>query len=227
MGEPDVALAVQVVQVALFWLEGGAFVYAQRLDAGEAEGFGVVKVGAWLKGGKVPGAVLVYEAVGLHFARLAAIRKVARVVVLHCGLQGVKVLGGDVFLWHGLHMQATLLGRGFELFEAPGQGAVRKELAHAGHVGVVIKEPGGDGAAGVGGKLPFAVLGALDVVGEALAEVALYGADANAELGGKLVLVKAGALVQEAEDVADTLREFFAFGGSAGRLISSGGGGGY
>ena len=56
--------------------------------------------------------------------------------------------------------------------------------------------------------------------GEAHAEVALYGADTNAKLRGKFVLVKAGALVQEAEDVADALREFFPFGGSVGRPTS-------
>ena len=40
-----------------------------------------------------------------------------------------------------------------------------------------------------------------DVAGEALAEVALYGADANTKPLGKLVLVKADTLVQEAREM--------------------------
>ena len=218
-GEPDVALAGEVVQMTTLAAEGGGVDDLQGADGGEAEDFELLA--AFFQGGEIPDAVFVDELIGVRVARFVAVGKAAGVTVLYGALQFGEDWGGDVFFGDGLYVQAAFVGGGFQLADEPGQGGIGEDCLHASHACVLVEIDGGDGAARSADKLP-AVGGAFDDARQPLAEVALDGANVYAKLPGELGFVQRLALVQTREDVRDALREL---AGLASRLTLRWGGG--
>ena len=84
-GEPDVALAGEVVQMTTLAAEGGGVDDLQGVDGGEAEDFELLA--AFFQGSEIPDAVFVDELIGVRVARFVAVGKAAGVTVLYGALQ--------------------------------------------------------------------------------------------------------------------------------------------